>query len=112
MATRVAQFHRHPADRTVSWNWFREFLRGELAPYRGRVNTVVRMTVTATLTMILVVTFRIPNAFLAALFSILLARENLAATWRGGRTLVLGFVGARPYNPGGLMVFRGYPLTP
>src|SRR3984885_7797885 len=107
MATRGAQFHRHPADRTVSWNWFREFLRGELAPYPGRVNTVVRMTVTATLTMILVVTFRIPNAFLAALFSILLARENLAATWRGGRTLVLGFVGSSLYPLPRVMLFRG-----
>src|ERR1700721_2435137 len=109
MATRGAQFHRHPADRTVSWNWFREFLRGELAPYPGRGNTVVRMTVTATLPMILVVTFRIPNAFLAALFSILLARENLAATWRGGRTLVLGFVGAGLFTPVGMMLFSGFP---
>jgi multidrug resistance protein MdtO len=69
------------------------------------------MTVTATITMILVVTFRIPNAFLAALFSILLARENLAATWRGGRTLVLGFVGASVYTLVGMMLFRGYPIT-
>jgi multidrug resistance protein MdtO len=69
------------------------------------------MTVTATLVMILVETFRIPNAFLAAIFSILLARENLVATWRGGRTLVLAFVGASLYTLLGAMLFRGYPLT-
>jgi multidrug resistance protein MdtO len=69
------------------------------------------MTVAATLVMLIVVTFRIPNAFLAALFAILLARENLAATWRGGRTLVLGFVGATLYTLLGIMLFRGYPIT-
>jgi multidrug resistance protein MdtO len=69
------------------------------------------MTVTATLVMIIVETFRIPNAFLAAVFSILLARENLAATWRGGRIVVLGFVGASLYTLLGMMLFRGYPLT-
>ena len=62
------------------------------------MSTVIRMTITATLVMIIVMTFRIPNAFLAALFSILLARESLAVTWRGARILVLGFVGASLYT--------------
>ncbi|MGB2634677.1 MAG: FUSC family protein [Candidatus Acidiferrum sp.] len=62
--------------------------------------------------MIIIVTFRIPNAgFLAALFSILLARENLAATWRGGRAIVLAFVVASLYTLLGMMLFRGYPIT-
>jgi multidrug resistance protein MdtO len=69
------------------------------------------MTVTATLAMLIVETFRIPNAFLAALFSILLARENLVATWRGGRVVVLAFVGASLYTLLGMMLFRGYPIT-
>ena len=56
------------------------------------------MTIAATLVMIIVVTFRIPNAALAGLFSILLARENLAATWRGGQMIVLGFVLASLYT--------------
>jgi multidrug resistance protein MdtO len=111
MATRAAQIRHQPAWQAVSWPWFREFIRLEVAPYPGRVNTVVRMTVTATLVMIIVVTFRIPNAFLAALFSILLARENLAATQRGGRILVLAFVGASLYTLLGVMLFRGYPIT-
>jgi multidrug resistance protein MdtO len=69
------------------------------------------MTIAATLVMIIVVTFRIPNAALAGLFSILLARENLAATWRGGRFIVLGFVLASLYTLLGMMLFRGYPIT-
>src|SRR3984885_4315371 len=111
MATRAVQFPRHPARPTISWPWFREFIRWEVAPYPGRVNTVTRMTIAATLVMIIVVTFRVPNAFLAALYAILLARENLAATWRAGRMIVLGFVGASLYTLFGMMLFRGYPIT-
>ena len=111
MATRAAQLPHQPARRTVSWPWFREFIRWEVAPYPGRLNTVIRMTIAATLVMIIIVTFRIPNAALAGLFSILLARENLAATWRGGRFIVLGFVLASLYTLLGMMLFRGYPIT-
>ncbi len=111
MATRATQFPHRPARPTVSWHWFREFIRWEVASYPGRVNTVVRMTIAATLVMIIVVTFRIPNAALAGLFSILLARENLAATWRGGQFIVLGFVAASLYTLLGMMLFRGFPIT-
>jgi multidrug resistance protein MdtO len=111
MATRATPLPHQPARPTVSWLWFREFIRWEVAPYPGRVNTVIRMTIAATLVMIIVVTFRIPNAALAGLFSILLARENLAVTWRGGRLIVLGFVVASLYTLLGMMLFRGYPIT-
>jgi multidrug resistance protein MdtO len=111
MATRATLFRHRPVRRTVSWLWFREFIRWEVTPYPGRVNTVIRMTIAATLVMIIVVTFRIPNAALAGVFSILLARENLAATWRGGRFIVLGFVLASLYTLLGMMLFRGYPIT-
>jgi multidrug resistance protein MdtO len=111
MATRAAQLPRQPARRAVSWPWFLEFIRWEVAPYPGRVNTVIRMTIAATLVMIIVVTFRIPNAALAGVFSILLARENLAATWRGSQFIVLGFVLASLYTLLGMMLFRGYPIT-
>jgi multidrug resistance protein MdtO len=61
--------------------------------------------------MFIVVTFRIPNAFLAGLYAILLARENLAATWRNGRVLILAFVGASLYTLLGMVLFRDYPVT-
>jgi multidrug resistance protein MdtO len=111
MATQASQLRFPPASRGVSWSWFRELVRWEIAPYPGRVNTVVRITITATLVMIIVVTFRIPNPFLAAFFSVLLARENFAATRRGGRMLVLGFGVATLYTLLGMMLFRGYPIT-
>src|SRR5271168_443034 len=111
MATRATQLPHRPAHPSVSWAWFREFIRWEVAPYPGRMNTVIRMTIAATLVMIIIVTFRIPNAALAGVFSILLARENLAATWLGGRLIVLGFVLASLYTLFGMMLFRGYPIT-
>jgi multidrug resistance protein MdtO len=112
MATRATLLPRQPARRAVSWPWFREFLRWEVAAYPGRVSTVARMTIAATLVMLIIVTFRIPGAgFLGALFSILLARENLAATWRGGRVIVLAFIVASLYTLFGMILFRGYPLT-
>src|SRR6202041_1594951 len=110
MATRATQFPNQPTRPTVSWPWFREFIRWEVAPYPGRLSTVIRMTIAVTLVMIIVVTFRIPNAALAGLFTILLARENLAATWLGGRLIVLGFVLASLYTLFGMMLFRGYPM--
>jgi len=111
MATLATQLRHQPARRTASWLWFREFVRWEVASYPGRLNTVTRMTIAATLVMIIVVTFRIPNAFLAALYAILVARENLAATWRGAQLIVLGFVGASLYTLLGIMLFRGYPIA-
>ncbi len=111
MATRATPLRLQPGRQTVSWPWFREFIRWEVAPYPGRMSTVIRMTIAATLVMIIVVTFRIPNAALAGLFSILLARENLAVTWRSGQLIVLGFVGASLYTLLGMMLFRGYPIT-
>src|ERR1700734_1045565 len=111
MATRATQFPHRPARPTISWVWFRAFIRWEVASYPGPVNTVTRMAIAATLVMIIVVTFRIPNAALAGLFSLLLARENLSATWRGGQFIVLGFVLASLYTLLGMMLFRGYPIT-
>jgi multidrug resistance protein MdtO len=111
VTNQATQLRYRPAGRTVSWPWFREFIRWEVAPYPGRVSTVARMTTAATLAMLIVVTFRIPNPFLAAFFSILMARENLTATWRGAKMVVLGFAGASVYTLFGAMLFRGYPIA-
>jgi multidrug resistance protein MdtO len=111
MATQATQLHYQRARRPAAWLWFREFIRWEVAPYPGRLSTVIRMTTAATLSMFIIVAFRIPNGVLAGLFSILLARENLAATWRGGRAIVVAFVVASLYTLLGMMLFRGYPFT-
>jgi multidrug resistance protein MdtO len=111
MATQAAQLQRQLAGRTGYWRWFLKFVRWEVLPYPGRLNTVIRMMVAATLVMLIVMTFRIPNAALAGYYAILLARENLAATWRQGYMIVLGFVAGSVYTLLGMMLLRGFPIT-
>jgi len=60
--------------------WFREFLKEELAPYPGRLQTVGRMVLAATLAMIISMTFRIPYGFQGAIFALLVSRESPRAT--------------------------------
>ena len=60
--------------------WFWAFLKQELSPYPGRSGIVARMTTAATLTMIVCVTFRIPYAFQAAVYALLVSRENPRST--------------------------------
>jgi multidrug resistance protein MdtO len=61
-------------------HWFWEFLREELAPYPGRTGTVVRMVIAATLAMIICMTFRIPYGFQAAIYALIVSRENPRST--------------------------------
>src|SRR5579862_5401650 len=42
------------------WQWLSVFFRHELAPYPGRWSLVARMVIAATLSMIVIITFRIP----------------------------------------------------
>jgi multidrug resistance protein MdtO len=97
--------------RRISWTEPWEFIRWEIAPYPGRFGTVARMVIAAVLVMLLVMTFRIPNATLAGYYSLLLARESLAATWRQSMMIVLGFVAGTAYVLLGMMLFRGSPAT-
>jgi multidrug resistance protein MdtO len=71
-------------------DWFPDFLKKELAPYPGRGALVARMVISATLTMILIVTFRIPGGYVGALTAFLFSRENLVATARS----TVFFIGA------------------
>jgi multidrug resistance protein MdtO len=72
------------------WN----FLKTELTPYPGRAWVVARITIAATLVMILVMTFQIPSGFLGAIFTLFLSRENPSATLVSGLRAIAGFVGA------------------
>src|SRR5215467_8372449 len=77
--------------------WFREFLRNELAPYPGRSELVSRIVTTSTLVMIICMTFRIPDAPLAATYVLLLSRESLEATGSSARILVTTSLAAGGY---------------
>ena len=76
MATAVQTLLQPPPP--VAWIW--GFLKEELAPYPGRGALVARMTIAATLVMIVCMTFRIPFAFQGAIYALLISRESPRAT--------------------------------
>src|SRR5262249_34856946 len=93
----------------AAWLW--QFLKTELAPYPGRAWVVTRITIAATITMVLVMTFRVPYGFLAALAPFLLSRENPTATLRSFIGIVVVSAIATLYVIGGVMLLLDDPLT-
>jgi multidrug resistance protein MdtO len=91
--------------------WFPGFLRKELAPYPGRGAIVTRTVIAATITMILIVTFRIPGGAIGALFAFTLSRENLGSTARSAFSLVVAFAIGGLFIPVGARMFASEPIT-
>jgi multidrug resistance protein MdtO len=91
--------------------WFPDFLRKELAPYPGRVGTVARMVIAATITTILIAVFRIPGGSIAVLLAIILSREDILDTARSAFLRVVAFVLAALFIPIGGRLFASEPLT-
>jgi multidrug resistance protein MdtO len=93
MATLVQSVPKSPT-RSL---WFWEFLKEELSPYPGRLNTVARMTIAATLVMIIGMTFRLSYAFLGAINVLLISRESPRATLQSSWIIILSTVIATAY---------------
>jgi multidrug resistance protein MdtO len=91
--------------------WFWNFLKQELTPYPGRAWVVGRVTISATIVMLLVMTFRIPNGYLGALFTLLISRENPTATLRAGFQTVLIFLIGTLYTVFSVRMLIDDPLT-
>ena len=91
--------------------WFWDFLKHELTPYPGRLWVVARITISATIVMLLVMTFSLPSGFLGAIFTFFISRENPTATFRGGYRTVLAFLAATAYSAIGVMLLVDDPLT-
>ena len=70
-------------------HWIWEFLTHELAPYPRRAETVARMTIAATLVMIVTMTFRLPYGFQGAIYALLISRESRRATLESAATVLL-----------------------
>src|SRR5215510_756265 len=98
---------RIPDD--VAWLW--QFLKTELAPYPGRAWVVTRITIAATITMVLVMTFRVPYGFLAALAPFFLSRENPQSTLRSFIGLVVVSAVSALYAIAGAILLLDDPLT-
>jgi multidrug resistance protein MdtO len=90
-------------------DWFPEFLKKELAPYPGRFALVARIVISATLSMILIVTFRIPGGVIGALSAFILSRETLVSTARSAISLIGAFVLGTLFIPLGAELFASTP---
>jgi len=91
--------------------WFASFLREELKPYPGRALLALRYTVAATITMLLIVTFRLPGAAVGGFFSLLISREAPITTLRGGIGTVASFLCGTAFLLTGAILLVDYPLT-
>ena len=101
-----------PSDDRGFSAWFRDFLRSELAPYPGRGLIVARTVIAATITMILIETFRIPGGFLGPLYAFFISREDLASTTKSALTIVAAFGLGALFSPIGATMFASsIPLT-
>jgi multidrug resistance protein MdtO len=91
--------------------WFPDFLRKELAPFPGRGAIVARMVIAASITAILIDTFRIPGGAIGVLSAFLLSRESLQSTAQS--TLALGgaFLLGGLFVPIGSRFFASVPIT-
>jgi multidrug resistance protein MdtO len=92
-------------------DWFPDFLKKELAPYPGRGALVARMVISATLTMILIITFRIPGGYVGALTAFLFSRENLVSTARSAIFFIGAFVIGALFIPVGARLLASPPET-
>jgi multidrug resistance protein MdtO len=93
------------------WQWLPDFFRHELAPYPGRWSLVARMVIAATLSMIVIVTFRIPYGAIGVNCAFILSRENLTATAKSGLYFILAFGAWAVLTPIGARMFAAIPIT-
>jgi multidrug resistance protein MdtO len=105
----AAVVQRFPASKyKLGWLW--EWLRDELSPYPGRALLVARMVTTATLVMIVSMTFRLPYGAYAALYALNLSHDSQVGARRAVQSIVIGFVLAGAYLLPGSMLVIGDPL--
>ena len=91
--------------------WFPDFLKKELAPYPGRAALVARIVISATLTMIIIETFRIPGGVVGALSAFLFSRENLISTARSAILMMAAFLMGALFIPIGARFLASTPET-
>ena len=108
-ATKAVVLNLPHAERFTAW--FPDFLRKELAPYPGRWPIVARMVIAATLSAIIIVTFRIPGGAVGALCAFILSRENLLSTAKSALVLVGAFLLGGIFIPVGARMFASIPIT-
>ena len=85
-------------------------LSDELSPYPGRKETVVRMVAACTITTLIVMTFRLPYAFLGIFYSFVISRQTPRWLVRNGFAAVAGSAAAVVYTAAGVQLFYDYEV--
>ena len=106
-----AQSEALPRAIDQSGKWFWNFVKAELSPYPGRVWVAARMTVSATIVMVLVMTFQIPGGFQGAIFTLIISRENPTETFFSGFRTIVGFLIGTLYTVFTIRMLIDDPLT-
>jgi multidrug resistance protein MdtO len=101
----------NPEKEQTLWQWLPDFFRHELAPYPGRWSLVARMVIAATVSMIVIVTFRIPYGAIRVNCAFILSRENLTATAKSGLYFIFAFAVWAALTPIGARMFASIPIT-
>lgn len=91
--------------------WFLNLLYQELAPYPGRLTTVVRMVISSSIIALLIMTFQLPGAALGGFYTLIISRENPRSTLESGMKILVAFSLGAVYAVIGVMVAVDYPLT-
>jgi multidrug resistance protein MdtO len=108
MATSVAVTR---TDTRSFASWFSDFLKKELAPYPGRGFMVARMVIAATITMVLIMTFRVPGGATGPLYAFMISREDLGSTAKSAFKVIVAFLLCGLFVPFGAVMFASMPLT-
>jgi hypothetical protein len=85
-------------------------LSDELRTYPGRNETVVRMVAACTVTTLIVMTFRIPFAFLGIFYAFVISRERPEWLVKNGLAAVAGSAAAVVYVAMGAQLFYDYDV--
>ena len=88
----------------------RQILSDELRPYPGRTETVIRMVAACTITTFIVMTFRIPYAFLGIFNAFVISRQKPRWLVRNGLAAVAASAAAVVYTAAGVQLFYDYAV--
>ena len=78
-----------------TWLW--QFLKDELAPYRGRTGLVARTVIASTIVMILSMIYKIPYGAFGAIWAFNFAHGSLETTAKEVEGMVIGLLSAGAY---------------
>jgi multidrug resistance protein MdtO len=106
MATTAQSAFAEPPQTT---HWLFGFLRSELAPYPGRAAAVGRITLAVVLTLILVMTFRIPVISTTLYMVFLISRETPSAAIKSTVVSILAIAVGVATLLAGMILFADYP---